>query len=784
MDQTSNDTLFPKARASLAQIGLFLLLVAGTFNYPLYPSVDLDGSWRIALGYFFQKQAQFGQEVVFTYGPLGFEMGKTFSGLQYSSILVMQLLVALLGTWVIMREGNRLQGLSRWAYYLVFLFFSVTYEDAYHMIVIVLMGFQLLRGHASRVGAIGLTLALATLASIKFTNLMLAGLAVTVVTGHTLWRRRWTEAAVAMGVFIGGFVAIWALCGQNPLNLPDYLRSSWSISQGYTAAMGLSTPWSPLWKAFIVLGILGVYAVLHFFLHPDKPRAVANVLLLAGFVFMNWKHGFVRADGHMIGFFFCALLPLTAYPALLDDPPRLRRLHFAAFLVAGLVALWGIETSLYGVVRGCAGIFQNKVWTNIEWTLSPAETLQRYQDRLLVQKETVNLAKTRAIVGQASLDILGFEQATAIFNGFNYRPRPAIQSYSVFTPYLARLNGAFYESEKAPDYVLLKIQSIDYRLPAMDDPDVWRLVAHRYDFIHTERGYQLWKRKAGKFDAAAATPRLLKTVDLPIGEKLDLTDLADKPLWARIVLKQSLLGRLHAFLYKPPLVRLVLVDDKDRESKYLMPLTQGAAGFIINPVIEDAVAYVSFADSRPGRQVSSLALQIRDGNRAMFADTAHIEISELTPTHTAGRFFEEKNQDKFQMFTTIPVQYEALNEPSNAVVGEQPVIVMHAPSEMTFNLPKDAKTVSGAFGFLPGAYSAGGNTNGAEFTIYGYKDGEKHVVFRRELDPVTNPADQPMQKFSASLEGLGGDKLYLRVDPGAFGNYGWDWTYWTAIEIK
>ena len=33
--------------------------------------------------------------------------------------------------------------------------------------------------------------------------------------------------------------------------------------------------------------------------------------------------GFVRADGHMIGFFYCALLPVVAFPVLFDEPaPR------------------------------------------------------------------------------------------------------------------------------------------------------------------------------------------------------------------------------------------------------------------------------------------------------------------------------------------------------------------------------------------------------------------------------------------------------------------------------
>ena len=784
MESPDDTTLFPQARRPIGWFLLFLLLVAGIFNYPLLPAVDLDSSWRIALGYFFQQGAQFGQDVVFTYGPLGFAMGKTYSGLQFAAIVSVQLAVALVGAGVIIHEGRRLQGVSRWAFFLGFLLFGVTYEDALHMLVIILMGFQLLRGDGGRWGRVLLPVALTVLASIKFTNLMLAALAVGVVVAHELWRRRWREAAWVAGVFGGGFIAVWFLCGQNPLNLPAYFRSSWSISQGYTEAMGFSTPWPPLWKAFVVLGVIGSYLLLHLRLNPDKPRALANAVMLAGFVFMNWKHGFVRADGHMIGFFFCAMLPLTAYPSLLEDPPRARRLHYAIFLGAGCLTLWGIESSLYGVTRTCFGIIQTKIWGNIESTLFPAGMQQNYHDRLMIQREAVSLARTRKLVGKASLDVLGFEQAAAIFNDFNYRPRPVIQSYSVFTPFLAQLNGDFFSSDKAPDFLLMKIQTIDGRMPMMDDPEVWRLLPHRYDYVQTEKGYQLWKRLPGKFDPATAAAKPLLTTDLAVGQKLPLDAYAGKPLWARLELKQTLFGRLHSFLYKPPHVTLLLTDQNGKEYPFYIPLSQGRAGFILSPIIEDAIEYVSFANSRAGREVRSLTLRIKPGDLFLFADSARVEISELVPTHVAGQFFVAANQELFHMFGSFPIQYDAHVPISEATVDNQQVMVLHAPSEMVFNLPAEPREASGLFGFLPGAYSSGGDTNGAEYSIYWSNGSARQELFKRFLDPVHNAGDRGLKSFKVDLTPLKGGRLYFHVDPGPYGNYGWDWTAWSGIEIK
>jgi hypothetical protein len=784
MDSPQEDTLFAKVREPIGWVLLFLLFVVDIFNYPRLPTVDLDSSWRMAIGYFFEHNLQFGRDVIFNYGPLGFTMGKTYSGLQFAAIVVSQLSVAILAALLFIREGRRLRGLSRWAFYLGLLFFGVTYEDALHMLVIAVIGFRLLRGDDKPAVTFGLLLVLGVLSTVKFTNLMLAVLVVGAVVGLAFWRRRFRPGVLVAAVFTGGFLAAWIAWGQNPLNLPAYFRGSWEISQGYNDSMGVSTPWAPLWKALVVLGVLASYMLLHIRLNPDKPRALANVAVLAGFIFINWKHGFVRADGHMIGFFFCALLPLTAYPVLLDDPPRFRRLHFATFFAAGILALWGIESSLYHTVRSAVGLVESKIWSNLGQTFDPDNTRQVYHDKLMLARASVNLVKTRALVGRASIDILGYEQATALFNDFNYHPRPIFQSYSVFNPYLDQVNRRFYEAETAPEYVLLKVQSIDYRMPMMDDSGVWRLLPHQYDFVHTERGYQLWHKRPARFDPAKEAPRPLVTTDLAVGQTMPLEAYAGKQLWIRIDLPQTLFGRLHSFLYKPPRVMLVVKDATGIESEYHMPLPLGRTGFILSPVVEDAVALAGFANGRAGREVRSLSLKIKPGDRFLFGDSAHVELAELTPAHTAARFFNMQNEERFHMFKSYPIQYESHTPVSEGVIDGQQVAVLHAPSEMVFNLPLEPHQASGSFGFLVGTFTNGGDTNGAEFVVYWSNGTETTQLFRRLLDPVNVISDRGLQEFKVDLTGLKGGRLYLRIEPGPNGNFAWDWTAWSGIEIK
>ena len=776
----------PWISRALGWSALFFVLVAGAFSFPLLPESGLDPSWRMALGFMFDRGMQFGRDVVFTYGPLGFVMSKTFSGIQFWSLIAGQLVLAFISATVIMRQGSRLTGNSRLIYFGFFLLFGITYEDALHMLVITILGFELLRyaGAPWRYLTALIAAVLAIYAQVKFTDLMLGTFVVTVACGYSFWLKRWREGGLLAVCYIGSFLLIWLLCGQHLANLPGFFTGSWAISEGYQWAMAFPSPDAPLWKALVVLVSLILYALAHLKLNPDKPRATANVLVLGAFIYLNWKHGFVRSDGHMIGFFFCAFLPLVGYPALLDDPDRFRRLHRWVFLGLIVLSIWGIENALWGVARGSFGQLQSRVWNNIQSVIYWQETRQRYRDSLAVERSAADLFQTREQVGKSSVDIMGVEQSVALLNKFNYHPRPVIQSYSTFMPLLARLNYDYYASAAAPDFVLAKIQTIDGRLPSMDDSMAIVLLAYRYKFVRTEKVFQIWKKNDEPFDPAKFTPKFIRTDTVPVGQAIALKQLSDHPLWLKVDLKPSLLGSARSFLYKPPQVMLNIKDIGGNSRSYLMPLPMGRTGFLLNPLIDDDVSYMEFAANRSKRRVTSIALEIAAGDRKYFAPTADFTFSELPVANSGERYFTNGNERMFHMFKSWPISYDALNPFSETVIDGRDVAIMHAPSTMTFDLPKGAKTITGRFGFVPGAYTNGGKTNGAEFVVFWSNANDRVDLFQKLLDPVGYVGDRGLQYFEADLTGLTGGRIYLQIKPGPYNDFSWDWTGWTDIEIK
>jgi hypothetical protein len=773
------------SRQKLERILLFLLLVIIMFTFPNRPSFDLDASWRMALGKFFLDHLQFGKDVVFTYGPLGFLMGKTYSGLLFWSLIAWQLFACCSIAYLIMYWGQRLAaGWPRIFYYGFFLLFGVCYEDALHMLVIALIGFELLRREQQpwhwTTPLFLLFLSIQSVA--KFTNLMLAAVMVGTVAALALWHRRPRTALGLIGWFGGGFLAGWCLCGQNPLNLPIYLLNSWYVSQGYQEVMGIATPDGPFWKALVVIAVLLGYLILNLFTQKDRPQAIAAALMLGALIYLNWKHGFVRADGHMVGFFYCALLPVVAYPVLLQDPPSFPRLKRWALAIAGLLCVFGISDTLPALVHSALAIFQNRLWSNVSQVMRINQVHGDYAGQLFQEQQRYDMPRTRAVVGDHTIDVLGYDQAVAVYNQFNYHPRPVFQSYSVYTPELAKLNADFYRSSRAPDFVLLKIHSIDERLPVMDDSAVLYLVSQCYRYVLSEKSFQLWQ-KIGPPLSAEATPRVLEHKTMTF-EQVWTLKYGEQPLWLRIDVRPSLLGRLRTFFYKPPMLRLVIVDTNGKSTTYRMPAPIGRAGFIVSPVIDDLMDYTHFANTSSPRFASQIMLTLQEPDRKYFAPAAEAEVSAIMSSNNSHDFFTQQNRERFYMFKTAPISYEANNQPSNEQLAGAEVMVMHAPSEMTFEFPAGATEANGRFGILDGAYQNGNRTNGAEFVVVWSDGKESKEIFRQFLDPLNKPADRGLHSFHVDLSRFSGGRLYFRTLPGPYNDFGWDWTAWTGVEIK
>src|SRR6266446_4870732 len=154
---------------------------------------------------------------------------------------------------------------------------------------------------------------------------------------------------------------------------------------------------------------------------------------------------------------------------------------------------------------------------------------------------------------------------------------------------------------------------------------------HRYDYVHTERGFQLWKRRMQPSQEGSELAGFLRNETVKFNQRVQLGELENKRLWATLQLKPSLLGRLRNAVYKPPIVNLTVEDTQGRRSTFRLTLPQAATGFILNPFIEDSIGYLCFAMGSANRQVHALTVEVLNRYRKFFNGTARLQLSELPP---------------------------------------------------------------------------------------------------------------------------------------------------------
>ena len=306
---------------------------------PMMPGDGLDSSWVLGINQAVAQGLAFGRDIVFTFGPYAsiytesyhpatdhlMVGGSLYLGLSYGFALFLvtrnsrwYLLVAF---WVV------LAGLmySRDA-----LFFS--YPLLVGIFCFMLINSQLrLRIHNKL--SITLTsilfLPFGLLPLIKGSFLILCGVLAALAFLFFAFYKRWGLAIAVIASPMFSLVFFWTTSGQSILDLPPYLISMALIISGYTEAMAISgevreTAYYIIAAFVLLAGIV-----------RDKSCAITSrVFMFCAFffyLFLAFKGGFVRHDGHVIMSSTSLLFAALLFPFVFHSRWTPTVLFFSAF---------------------------------------------------------------------------------------------------------------------------------------------------------------------------------------------------------------------------------------------------------------------------------------------------------------------------------------------------------------------------------------------------------------------------------------------------------------------
>ncbi len=584
-----------RVRSNLAaRIFLGLLL---WFSFCKLPSTAADPSpqsWEPVLAYGFVHHLQWGKDIIFTYGPLGFLTADFYWGHGFGLILGWAFGFSLLLTWLLMSPLERLDLPLRILLCAGLPWLTVPQNldlgvDPVYLFAITVIGLVLLSGRQNILWSVVLTLALCGFSLIKFTFCLYSVFVLLVVILAWAWQRNWKSAMIVFGSSGLMFPLLWWLAGQNACNLGCWFQHSLQVASGYSSAMVVA-PSNYELVAGLLTGSCLLCLLLLLWLGSADWRTLTPqmVIVLAG-IYLAWKEGFSRADIHVAVFFTYAFMLALFLPGLFGRPGKGRSflLPLVAFIVVLVISSLALVPGLS--LRG--GTFLAVARTDMASRLVntataaflPWQFKQNLETRLGSMQQAARLPEIATQVGTRPVGVLNCDQDVAILNGFNFRPHPIYQNYSAYTPALQRLNADFFDSPAAPDFVLWQYGVLDARFPTLEDGRILLTMLRNYTPVVGEGRYVLWKRNV-QSKPVLRTPTSATTGSL--GQWISVS--ADVN-WLCVKMHETRYGTIRQLLYQGsiPSIEVRLVNGAIR--RYDLPEGLAASGFVISPLLDSRI---------------------------------------------------------------------------------------------------------------------------------------------------------------------------------------------------
>ena len=782
---------------------LGLILIALYYFTPAQEVMNatLDHSNYASYAYFTAKGFQYGRQVVPVVGPLGFVMyGSIYGGNLFWDRLYLDLIIKLgLAAFLLWFFCRSRRGILRWLWLAVLLAVTPLVRDSAYDFAILFAGLFLLVNpfETRRQQAAGLAVAafLALLALLKGTQLTLSLLALGLLAASA---RDFRRVAWMAGAFIASFLLFWTLAGQDLTNIPGFLLGIKELSVGYNDAMSLQEPFGTTVAGVSVLALLLLAALGSWLVRRDHRPVSFALLLVGGFTFIIWKHGFVRADGHVLIFFryACAIAMTTllllefAGP---EGPDPIRRNAYLRRAVYGIAAL--------AVLGGLYGSGQQSLQF-LKWEISQLPGLIPAHGKFLLtvraekalldqergrQRTRYALPRVAKMVGGNSIDFFGSEHGFLTLNRLNYQPRPmGGGSFSVYTPYLQELNEQYlWDPRTRPAYLLLSLETIDNRFLAEDDARSLVALIEGYEPVEAEQGMLLLRARPG---AAPATPRPLGERAFVFGETVPVP--AAHPgeiVLACFDLPLNLAGRARSFFYKSPGLFLQVyghgIHHPDSR-RFISSMVQ--LPLVLNPVLEETPDLLALYSENPGKTVHGFCLDA--ASPGLYAGARlRVRFSAIPrpPALPAGELEKLAGRLRYPVADTTPLLIErAKTSPLRSFDGYL-VQMLEAPGKIVFPLQGDEREAYFDYGLDPAAYEEG-RTDGVEFSVDVCQPGRApQIVFRRLLRPRTVPEDRGTHAERVVLVPfVPGSTLTLHTEPGPENDSGWDWAYYSKIRFS
>jgi hypothetical protein len=482
-------------------IGIVVALITWRLSFGL-PAIGIDGSWIGGLYMAAHDGRDFGTQIVFTYGPLGF---LAFPDLWYSDLAALAFVYgaaiyfafSCTLIWVLSRSLGKLG-----AAIVAFVFLAILPDlEQLPLVLAAAWALMAMQEERPRFAINLLIFGGASLAALESLVKLSVGppiflICVIALAGARASRRQWSTF---LGVGVIELVALWLLTGQPLGNLSDYFLNGEQIVSGYNEAMVLKA--GPGWEApAILLVAVGITAGTAFAGFRDARARWCAVGLVGFTAFITFKYGIVRYEpDHLAIAFSTALALWLVIPWGRGHRPL--AIFLAGTALIGAVALYAYPAEpRFDPVENLTSLSDQA-----EILFSPGlRNGLSDSARVALQSQFHLDPRTLAQLQGKGVEIDPWEIGVAWAYRLNWSPLPVFQNYSAYTAKLDRLNAEAVEAPDGPERILREnplgiepsggSRGFESRHPAWDPPEQNFAVVCNFAPLRTTESWQVLTR--------------------------------------------------------------------------------------------------------------------------------------------------------------------------------------------------------------------------------------------------------------------------------------------------
>jgi hypothetical protein len=588
------ESAMKKFAVAMSAIAVILVLVP--FE-PSFPEGGLEWSWVYAMNIAVARGLQFGRDVIFTYGPLASMATGAYHPATDTITIISRLIFAAAVFMVFLGACDRKHQLWLLALPLV-LSQRFGLDPIFMMLPPMFLLFCVRNSFSSTARAVTILLSAAAFGLMPLVKgtfapaVAICGSAALLI----LWRQDRRLVLGAVAVFVATLVCGWLASSQNLDGLLNYFIAQQPIISGYSDAMSSNGAIDEV-VVFAVVACLLLIA-----LWISKERAPWFVLgSVALIFFLAFKAGFVRHDAHAAVALY-GLLFLGFFIALWAPG----RFSLAAFMVAAVACV--LITSRYTERTSAtmASAFTGSIATSIRGLHARVFNPTLFSERLAAANEKIR-ASMPLPRADGSADIYPIDLAALFASDIHWAPRPVFQSYSAYTPKLAQLNRDHVE-RSGPDRVFFRMSPVDGRFAPMEDGASWLPLLARYRATGFAGEFAVLDRRT---DVSQVTETPIATLGGHLGEPISLQGL-EGPIFIRIEVGPTIIGRLLNLAFKPPELRIALTYANGEHADFRYVAGMGATGFLLSPAVTTKEQFVALQSTvREGYFRSSLPVSFK-----------------------------------------------------------------------------------------------------------------------------------------------------------------------------